>query len=108
MNNIGWTSIRDFQRGLFGEDRAFFTEFRDKSGELISPDFTSIAKGFGCEAIKVESFADLRPALERAIHTDGPVVVEAIQDRDPQNTTGINNGFWDLPRPAYLEERAAS
>jgi acetolactate synthase-1/2/3 large subunit len=108
MNNIGWTSIRDFQRGLFGEDRAFFTEFRDKSGELISPDFTRIAQGFGCEAIKVESFGDLRPALERAIKTDGPVVVEAIQDRDPQNTTGINNGFWDLPKPAYLEERAAS
>jgi acetolactate synthase-1/2/3 large subunit len=108
MNNIGWTSIRDFQRGLFGEDRAFFTEFRDNSGELISPDFTQIAQGFGCEAIKVESFGDLRPALERAIRTDGPVVVEAIQDRDPQNTTGINNGFWDLPKPAYLEERAAS
>lgn len=102
MNNAGWTSIRDFQRGLFGEDRAFFTEFRGRRGDLQTPDFTAIAQGFGATGIKVESFDQLRPALERALQTEGPVVVEAMQDRDPANTTGINNGFWDLPKPAYL------
>jgi acetolactate synthase I/II/III large subunit len=102
MNNAGWTSIRDFQRGLFGEDRAFFTEFRGRRGDLQTPDFTQIAQGFGATGIQVESFDQLRPALERALATEGPVVVEAMQDRDPANTTGINNGFWDLPKPAYL------
>lgn len=102
MNNAGWTSIRDFQRGLFGEDRAFFTEFRGTKGDLQTPDFTAIAQGFGATGIKVESFDALRPALERALKTEGPVVVEAMQDRDPANTTGINNGYWDLPKPAYL------
>ncbi|MBS1888724.1 MAG: thiamine pyrophosphate-binding protein [Actinobacteria bacterium] len=102
MNNTGWTSIRDFQRGLFGEDRAFFTEFRGTDGELISPDFTAIAKGFGLDGVKVEAFDDLKPALERAIASNRPVVVEAIQDRDPANTTGINSGHWDLPKPDYL------
>lgn len=107
MNNAGWTSIRDFQRGLFGEDRAFFTEFRGRGGELQTPDFTAIAQGFGATGIKVESFDQLRPALERALKTEGPVVVEAMQDRDPANTTGINNGFWDLPKPAYLTDEGA-
>ncbi len=102
MNNTGWTSIRDFQRGLFGEDRAFFTEFRGTDGELISPDFTAIAKGFGLEATRVEKFDDLKPALEGAIGSNRPVVIEAIQDRDPANTTGINSGHWDLPKPDYL------
>ena len=102
MNNAGWTSIRDFQRGLFGEDRAFFTEFRGRRGDLQTPDFTAIAQGFGATGIKVASFDQLRPALERALATEGPVVVEAMQDRDPANTTGVNNGFWDLPKPEYL------
>jgi acetolactate synthase-1/2/3 large subunit len=102
LNNIGWTSIRDFQRGLFGEDRAFFTEFRGTDGELISPDFAAIARGFGIEGVKVTSFDDLKPALERAIASGRPVVIEAMQDRDPANTTGINSGHWDLPKPDYL------
>jgi acetolactate synthase I/II/III large subunit len=102
MNNIGWTSIRDFQRGLFGEDRAFFTDFRGTDGELQSPDFAAIARGFGIEGVKVTEFDDLRPALERAIESGRPVVVEAMQDRDPANTTGINSGHWDLPKPDYL------
>ena len=102
MNNTGWTSIRDFQRGLFGEDRAFFTEFRGTDGELITPDFTAIAKGFGLDGVRVDAFDDLRPALERAIASNRPVVVEAMQDRDPANTTGINSGHWDLPKPDYL------
>jgi acetolactate synthase-1/2/3 large subunit len=102
MNNVGWTSIRDFQRRLFGEDRSFFTEFRDRSGELISPNFAGIAREFGVEGVRVESMDDLKPALERAIASDGPVVVEAMQDRDPVNTEGINSGHWDLPMPDYL------
>lgn len=104
MNNSGWTSIRDFQRRLFGEDRKFFTDFRGQDGELQSPDFTAIAKGFGASAERVETIDALRPALERAFATDGPSVVEVIQDRSPVNTEGINSGHWDLPRPAYLPE----
>ncbi|ADB52463.1 thiamine pyrophosphate-binding protein [Conexibacter woesei] len=107
MNNAGWTSIRDFQRGLFGEDRAFFTEFRGRRGDLQTPDFTAIAQGFGATGIKVESFDQLKPALERALRTEGPVVVEAMQDRDPANTTGINSGYWDLPKPEYLTAEGA-
>ncbi len=107
MNNSGWTSIRDFQRRLFGEDRAFFTEFRNVRGDLQTPDFTAIAKGFGAHAERVTSSDALRPALDRALRTEGPVVVEVMQDRDPANTEGINSGHWDLPRPAYLPDLEA-
>lgn len=102
MNNIGWTSIRDFQRNLFGEDRAFFTEFRNRSGDLVGPDFVRIAEGFGLHGTRVNKVGELRPTLERAVASDRPIVVEVMQDRDPANTEGINNGFWDLPRPDYL------
>jgi acetolactate synthase-1/2/3 large subunit len=106
LNNIGWTSIRDFQRGMFGADRDFAVEFRDRGGDLVTPDFFQIAKGFGAQAIKVESLGELRPALQSAIEMEGPVVVEAMLARDPQNTEGINAGYWDLPVPEYLVHEA--
>jgi acetolactate synthase-1/2/3 large subunit len=111
LNNIGWTSIRDFQRGMFGAERDFATEFRRRrGGELVSPDFAAIATGFGASAFKVTELEQLRPALEAALRTEGPVVVEAMLARDPRATEGINAGFWDLPKPAYLAQdaRAAS
>jgi acetolactate synthase-1/2/3 large subunit len=106
LNNIGWTSIRDFQRGMFGADRDFAVEFRDRRGDLVTPDFAHIAEGFGAQSLKVRSLDELRPALESAIAMQGPVVVEAMLARDPQNTEGINAGFWDLPVPEYLIEQA--
>ncbi|HUN78422.1 MAG TPA: thiamine pyrophosphate-binding protein [Solirubrobacteraceae bacterium] len=107
LNNIGWTSIRDFQRGMFGEGRDFAVEFRRRSdGELISPDFAAIAEGFGATAIRVDELAQLRPALQAALRTEGPVVVEAQLARDPRSTEGINAGYWDLPKPAYLNGAA--
>lgn len=109
LNNIGWTSIRDFQRGMFGEQRDFAVEFRRRAdGELVSPDFTAIAEGFGCTAMRVTELAQLRPALRAALRTEGPVVVEAMLARDPRSTEGINAGFWDLPKPAYLEPAEAT
>lgn len=107
LNNIGWTSIRDFQRGMFGPERDFAVEFRRRrDGELVSPDFAAIAKGFGASAFKVNELEQLGVALEAALRTEGPVVVEAMLAREPRATEGINLGFWDLPRPAYLEGAA--
>jgi acetolactate synthase I/II/III large subunit len=107
LNNIGWTSIRDFQRGMFGEDRDFGVEFRRRSdNELITPDFATIAEGFGCTAFRVSELDQLRPVLRDALATEGPVVIEATMARDPQNTEGINAGHWDLPKPEYLIESA--
>jgi acetolactate synthase-1/2/3 large subunit len=103
LNNIGWTSIRDFQRGMFGPERDFAVEFRRRrDGELVSPDFAAIARGFGAAAFKVTELAQLRGALQAALRTEGPVVVEAMLAREPRATEGINAGFWDLPRPEYL------
>jgi acetolactate synthase-1/2/3 large subunit len=93
---------------MFGADRDFAVEFRDRQGQLVTPDFTQIARGFGAQATKVTSLADLPAALESAIATEGPVVVEAMLARDPQNTEGINAGYWDLPVPEYLVGRAGA
>jgi len=102
LNNIGWVSIRDFQNGMFGEGREYAVEFRGKDRELVSPDFTKIAEGFGCASAKVTELDDLAPSIQRALASGGPAVVEVMVDRSPRHSGGINSGHWDLPVPQYL------
>jgi acetolactate synthase I/II/III large subunit len=102
LNNIGWVSIRDFQNGMFGQGREYAVEFRDKDHELVSPDFTKIAEGFGCFSAKVTELDDLAPAIQRALSSGGPAVVEVMVNRESRYTEGINSGHWDLPVPEYL------
>ena len=102
LNNSGWVSIRDFQNGMFGEGRAFAVDFRNRQGDLVTPDFATIAKGFGCHAEKVLELDDLAPAIGRALASNGPAVVEAIIERTFEFTGGVDSGHWDLPVPDYL------
>ena len=103
LNNTGWLSIRDFQRGMFGEERAFSVEFRSRKDDRLMPvDFCAIAKAFNCESEKVTEPAGIEDALGRAMAADGPVLVEFDLSREPADTEGINSGHWDLPKPAYL------
>ena len=48
---------------------------------LRNPDFVRLAESFGAAGIKVEHSEELRPALERAMEMDGPVVIEATPGR---------------------------
>ncbi len=102
LNNSGWVSIRDFQNGMFGEGREFGVDFRTRDGELVTPDFALVAKGFGCHSEKVLTLDELAPAIERALASGGPAVVEAIIDRTYEFTGGVDSGHWDLPAPDYL------
>ncbi len=103
LNNTGWLSIRDFQRGMFGEDRAFSVEFRARRGDRLMPvDFVSIAKGFNCEAERVTESAGIDAAMGRAMSSGGPYLIEFDLSREPRDTEGINAGHWDLPKPSYL------
>lgn len=103
VNNTGWISIRDFQRGMFGEDRGFQTEFRQRKGDQFMPvDFCAIAKAFNCGAEKVTEPAGVAGAFERAMASKGPCLIEFELSREPADSEGVNHGHWDLPKPAYL------
>ena len=105
LNNTGWLSIRDFQRGMFGEDRAFSVEFRKRQGDQLMPvDFVAIAEAFNCGAEKVETTDKVAGAVGRALASEGPYLIEFKLSREPEDTEGINVGHWDLPKPAYLPD----
>jgi len=104
LNNAGWVSIRDFQRGMFGEDRPVAVDFTKADGSGNPVDFTAVAKAMGCEAETVTEVGQVDAALGRAKTSGGPYLIDFRLSRDPADTEGINVGHWDLPKPAYLGE----
>jgi acetolactate synthase-1/2/3 large subunit len=47
-----------------------------------NPDFVALARSFGCEAFRIESASELRPALEQAFESSRPVVIDCPVDYD--------------------------
>jgi len=87
-----------------GQTEKFYASFDGP----VKIDFTAIAKGFNCEAFKVQEAGEVGPAMQRALSTGGPCLVEFVLSREPEDTEGINVGHWDLPRPEYLAGQESS
>ncbi|WP_315551622.1 ubiquinone-dependent pyruvate dehydrogenase [Microbacterium aurum] len=70
---------------------------------LDNPSFAAVAESVGITGIRVEKAAELRGALERALATDGPVLVDVVTAREelsmpPSITAAQAKGFtvWAL------------
>ncbi|MCP4398023.1 MAG: biosynthetic-type acetolactate synthase large subunit [bacterium] len=63
--------------GMVRQWQEFFFERRYSSTHLEhgNPDFLGIAKACGVEGLSVSKTADVRPALEKALEIDGPVLI---------------------------------
>ncbi len=105
LNNAGWIAITDLQRAVLGEDRGYATEFTDANGDVYTPNFAEIAKGFGCWSTRISKAEEIQPALKSAFGQSGPAIVEIMVNRDPKHTGSPAWGWWDVPIPAYLEEK---
>lgn len=121
LNNDGFLSIRDLQADVYGPDRACFTEFGAAAGQgrggpggarepgRMSVDFAALARSFGVTAETVSRAGEVGPAVSRALGTAAstgrPAMVEVIVNRDYGLSGGRATGWWDVPVPAYLEER---
>ncbi len=89
MNNHAFGTIAGLELAHYGT--TFGTVF-EKNGESYSPDFAAIARAYGIEGIKIESAAELKPALERAIKLKKPVVIDAYMKNVPTPTAG----HWNI------------
>ena len=101
QNNEGYMSIRGGQRKIF--DRHIGSEFSRPDGTPYSPDFTSVAAGFGLQSHRVENPSALEDTLRRAIDSDEPTVVEVPTSRDAAGPWVP--GWWDFPVPAYITDQ---
>jgi pyruvate dehydrogenase (quinone) len=50
--------------------------FLDRGVDLVNPDFAKLAEAAGMLGVAVDSPEQVRPALERALHHDGPALLD--------------------------------
>lgn len=106
-NNCGWMAIKDLQMDALGEETAFGNDFL-KGGNVYSPDFCSIAKAFSIDAYKADTRDEVEIALYSAIKANKPALISVDVSREYPYTGGKAFGWWDVPIPAYMEEKRAA
>jgi acetolactate synthase-1/2/3 large subunit len=103
LNNAGWISIKGGQLSNFG--RMFATEFQRRDGSPYSPDFAAAARSFGLHAERVDRPEEVARAVQRALATGGPALVEVTVAREFPDAGATKTGWWDVPVPTYHLER---
>jgi len=99
-NNFGWVSIRDIQLGMFG-GREHGTMFHQGDNKKpYNPDFAAWAKAAGVEAMTITRSQDFKAALEHAVKSGKPFVLDVRVDAEvrPPST-----GAWELPPTPHKE-----
>jgi acetolactate synthase-1/2/3 large subunit len=104
VNNSGWIAIKDLQMAAYGEDRGYACDF-EKDGKPYSPDFKKVAEAFGCHAERATKAEQIRPALNRALKSGKPALVEVTVNRKYPHSGSPAVGWWDVPIPTYLKDR---
>ena len=67
-NNCAWGMIKSYQKKSFSK--------RYCDVDFPSNDYSEIAKGFGCYGEKIENPEDIKPAIQRAIDSKKPAVID--------------------------------
>ncbi|HIJ00608.1 MAG TPA: biosynthetic-type acetolactate synthase large subunit [Candidatus Methanomethylophilaceae archaeon] len=74
MNNTRLGMIKQHQRIFYGN--------RLTAQDLSGVDMVKLAEAFGAEGIRVDDYRDLVPALETALESEGPVLVDIQINRE--------------------------
>ncbi len=103
-NNSGWMAIKDLQADVLGEAAAFGNDFM-QGDTIYSPDFKSIAESFGIKAYNESTPEGITAAIINSIESGKPAFINVDVCRDYPDTGGKAYGWWDVPIPAYMEEK---
>ena len=98
MNNNAFGTIAGLELAHF--DTTYGTVFEDTAGEPAVTDFAAIARGYGIEGIRVANAADFKPALEKALSSGRPAVIDVLMRNVPTPTAG----HWNI-MDIYTPER---
>lgn len=95
INNSSLGMVRQWQTLFYGK-RYSQTDLHDGAGTVGIPNFCQLANAMGCEAIRVEKYADVDRAIRQAMEiNDRPVVVEFVVSPDamvwPMVAAGVSN-----------------
>tara|TARA_B110000971_G_C20029980_1_gene510909 strand:- start:1791 stop:3563 length:1773 start_codon:yes stop_codon:yes gene_type:complete len=91
MNNNAFGTIAGLQQAHYGT--TYGTVFPGSIGEQeLEPDYASIARAYGVQGIRIGSADQLLPALEGAIASGKPTVLDVAMINNPTPTTG----HWNI------------
>lgn len=105
-DNSGWMAIKDLQHDVLGGEYTFGNDF-ERDGKPWSPDFAKVAQAFGIDTQTISQPGELTNALKHALSSDKPVLIHAKVCREYPASGGESFGWWDVPIPAYMEEKRA-
>jgi acetolactate synthase-1/2/3 large subunit len=89
MNNHAFGTIAGLQKAHFGTTLGTVFE---KDGAPYSPDHAAIARAYGVDGVRIERAEDFKPALENAIRSGKPWVLDVIMENAPVPTAG----WWNI------------
>lgn len=89
MNNLAYGTIAGLEKAHFGT--TYGTVFQ-KDGKPYSPDFAAVARAYGVDAVRIESADQFKPALEKALKSGKPYLLDVIMENAPVPTTG----HWNI------------
>jgi acetolactate synthase-1/2/3 large subunit len=89
MNNNAFGTIAGLQKAHYG--MTYGTTFPKSADEQL-PNYAEIAKAYGVEGIRVRSAAAFRPALEAAIASGKPTLIDVAMVNNPTPTSG----HWNI------------
>ncbi|MBC2384317.1 thiamine pyrophosphate-binding protein [Pseudomonas sp. WS 5106] len=104
INNGGWGAIRNLQLNMFGEDREIITDFRTPDGASWEANIADFAKSLGAAAERVTDPLQIGAAVDRALASNRPYVIEAMCSIERPWSNMHPTGWWDITVPDYLGE----
>ncbi len=89
MNNNAFGTIAGLQKAHFGMTHG--TTFPN-TGTEFRPDYAAIARGYGIDGVRIKSAAEFKPALEKAIKSGKPYLIDVAMRNNPTPTAG----HWNI------------
>jgi acetolactate synthase-1/2/3 large subunit len=99
-NNFAWGAIRDIQYGLFGGREHGTAFYQNGNGQPYNPDFAMWARAAGVEAVTVTRSEDFAGALEAAVRSNRPYLIDVHVDAEIRPPA---TGAWSLPPTPHKE-----
>ena len=108
MNNNAYGTIAGLQKAAYGLNHG--TLFPVASGDdwaVQTPNYAAIAQAYGALGERLKSAAELGPALQRALASGRPYVIDVPMKNNPTPTTGHWN-IMDIYQPGQSLHHVAT
>ncbi|MEO8779697.1 MAG: thiamine pyrophosphate-binding protein [Rhodanobacter sp.] len=92
MNNNAFGTIAGLEQAHYGT--TFGCAFPESKGgwKELKPDYAQIARAYGCEGIRIGAADELKPALQQALQSKRPFLIDVMMKNNPTPTTG----HWNI------------